>query len=263
MGFLTFIDDYGVDIRRTPNQTIDQLALLSTMQYFYFKMYTEVYLSPLSMAYERHLQKAVELAIQSEIITADEIADLGDDTLLYKINNGSPNQVKGHAAQEARDLLQSLTSRRPFVSVAAFKYAGLKKEHVENQEVIEIKREYKENFVKAFKNPLRLTELETAISEDLKGIPVLCCLLPDPEKIKPTDVPLYDAGKKVTTLRTEDEVHYKSLEKMADEHFAIRLRVPLSESELVRKNLDKLVTSFYEHSEKLINREKKINETKK
>ncbi len=259
--FLRFIDDYGVDLRKTPKQVIDQTALLTAMQYFYFKMYTEVYLSPESMAYERHLQKAVELAIRAEVLSAEEVWDLGDDTLLNKINNGNHSNVeKNYLAQEAKEVLQGLIMRDPYVSILALKYTGIKKEQVRGQKVIEIEKRFKDEFLNTFKNPLRLTELESAIANDIKGIPVLCCLLPDPEKVVPTDVPLYDAGKKITTLRTESKGHFHALEEMRDEHFAIRLRVPPSEAELAGRQADKIVASFFEHSKKIINRSKKPEE---
>ena len=255
--YLTFVDDFGVDLRKTPKQTIDQTAILTAMQYFYFKMYTEVYLSPESMAYERHLQKAVELAIRAEVFSAEEVWDLGDDTLLNKINNGNhSDKEKNYLAQEAKEVLKGLTFRDPFVSVLAFKYAGIKKEQVRGQRVAIIEKDFKNNFVEAFQNPLRLTELEAAITDDLKGVPVLCCLLPDPEKVVPSDVPLYEAGKKVTTLKAESTKHYQALEEMADEHFAVRLRVPPSEADVISKQrqIDKLELSFREHSKKIIDR---------
>ncbi len=262
--FLTFIDDYGVDIRKSPKQTLDQTGILAAMQYFYFKMYTEVYLSPESMAYERHLQKAIELGIRAEIISADEIWDLGDDTLLNKINNGNhKNSQKNHLAQQAKEFLQGLMSRDPYVSILAFKYSGIKKEQVRGQRVQSIDKEFKKDFVNTFKNPLRLTELETALTDELKGIPVLCCLLPDPAKVVPSDVPLYEAGRKVTTLKAENQKHFSNLEEMADDHFAIRLRVPPSEVDLAGRQLDKLETSFKEHSEKIINRTKKATDLEK
>lgn len=255
--FLTFIDDYGIDIRKTPKQTIDQTAILTALQYFYFKMYTEIYLSPESMAYERHLQKAVELAIRAEILPPEEIWDLGDDTLLDRISNGNhSNEAKNRLAQQAKEFLQGAKERDPFVSVLALKYSGIKKERVRGQKVSEIERKFKTDFVEAFRNPLRLTELETAMTEDLKGIPVLCCLLPDPEKIVPSDVPLYEAGRKVSTLKKENVRHFSALEEMADDHFAIRLRVPPSEAELISRQIDKLELSFMEHSRRLIERTK-------
>ena len=255
--FITFIDDYGIDIRKTQKQTWQQEKLLTSMQYFYFLMYTEIYLCPESMAYERHLQKAVELAIRAEVLSADEIWDLGDDTLLNKINNGNHvDTQKNYLAQQAKEVLQGIISRDPYTSVLAIKYSGFKKEKIQGQKVIPIDKKFKADFLATFGNPLRLTELESALTDDLKGIPVLCCLLPDPEKVVASDVPLYAAGKKVTTLKTENEKHFSALEEMADDHFAIRLRVPPSEAELIRRQIDKLGTSFFDHSEKIINRTK-------
>ena len=130
--------------------------------------------------------------------------------------------------------------------------------NIQDSTVVVIEKDFKTDFLRTFKNPLRLTELETALTDDLKGISVLCCLLPDPEKVVPSDVPLYEAGKKVTTLRTENKKHFSALEEMADDHFAIRLRVPPSEVDLVGKQADKLETSFMEHSKKIISRTKGV-----
>ena len=105
--------------------------------------------------------------------------------------------------------------------------------------------------------------METALTDDLKGIPILCCLLPDPEKVVPSDVPLYEAGKKITTLKAENQKHFNNLEEMADDHFAIRLRVPPSELDLVGRQIDKLETSFIEHSNKIIIRTKNATELEK
>lgn len=255
--YITFIDDYGIDIRKTQKQTIEQTAIAAAMQYFYFKMYTEVYLSPESMAYERHLQKSTELAIRAEVFSAYEVSDLGDDTLLNKINNGNhSNEHKNHLAQQAKEILQPLLSRDPYVSVLAFKYSGIKKEQIRGQRVSIIEKEFKNDFVETFKNPLRLTELETALADDLKGIPILCCLLPDPEKVVPSDIPLYEAGKKVSTLKTENKKHFLALEEMADDHFAVRLRVPPSEVDLITRQTERLEISFLEHSKKIIERTK-------
>ncbi|MBI2671519.1 hypothetical protein HYX16_01155 [Candidatus Woesearchaeota archaeon] len=253
---LTFIDEYGLDIRKTAKQTIDGINIARALQYIYFKMYTEVYLSPESMAYQRHLQKAIELAVRGGILSAEELWEIGDDTLLSRINNGG--SIKDNPlTQRAKETLSGLMVRDPYSSVVALKIAGLKKERIEGQRTLKIGKEFRDDFVKTFDNPLRLTELEDIITNDMKGVPVLCCLIPDPEKVKPTDIPLYEAGKKVSSLREQSEAHYKSLEALADEHFTICLRVPPSEKEIVSRNTDRLCESFFEHSKRFIERDKK------
>jgi HD superfamily phosphohydrolase len=254
--FLTFIDEYGLDVRKTDKQINDGVNIACALQYLYFKMYTEVYLSPESMAYQRHLQKAIELAVRGGIISADELWEIGDDTLLSRINNGG--SIKDNPlVQRAKETLSGLMVRDPYTSVVALKIAGLKKEHIEGQVTLEISKDFRNDFVNSFENPLKLTELEDMITNDMKGVPVLCCLIPDPEKVKPTDITLYEAGKKVSTLKQQSGGHYKNLEDMADEHFAICLRVPPSEKEIVRRNTDRLCTSFFEHSKSFIERDKK------
>ena len=266
---LTFVDDYGIDVKkrhkkldynegeRQASRKLDSgVNIACAMQYLYFKMYTEVYLSSESIAYQRHLQKAVELAVRGGIISAEELWEIGDDTLLDKINNG--NQISDNPLiQKAKETLSGFMARDPYVPVVAFKIAGLKKESVEGQKVIKIDNRYKEDFVTTFENPLRLTELEDIITNDMKGVPVLCCLIPDPEKVKPSDIPLYEGAKKIAMLSKESEAHYRNLEEMADDHFAIRLRVPPSEKEVVSRKIDKLCESFFEHSKKFIERDKK------
>ncbi len=253
---LTLLDSYGIDINKTQDQIEDQIDILCAMQYFYFRMYTQVYLSTKSLTYERHIQKAVELAIRSGIIDPNEIWEIGDDALIHSINNGITKRNMNPLIAQAKDILRGYTDRKPYHSALAFKFKKGKLDIIDGQVLEVIDTKFKDNFLKTFENPLKLTELEDAIKKEMH-VDILCSVLPDPEKVKPSDVPLYLENEKVSTLKIEAEDHYKRLNEMADKHFSIRVLVPSSELEFVRRKHKDLSDCFKEQAQKIIDNDQK------
>ncbi len=241
---LTFYDGkLGVDLHRTNEQLEHQVSMLCAMQNFYFRIYTEVYLSPQSMVYERHIQKALEFAIRARVVDPHAVWDMSDGELEGHINKCQPSRGKNGQAKLAREALLGYSRRSPYVSAVAFKYGKFTKDHLQGEKVVPITPQFGGAFLETFENPFRLTKLETALEEEFK-VPMLVCVIPDAQKVKPEDVPLYEHGKLTGMLSEMVPAHYASLREMARRFFSIRIHVQPSEREaIVRKY--KAVSSFF------------------
>ncbi|MFQ5621439.1 MAG: hypothetical protein ACE5FT_06370 [Candidatus Nanoarchaeia archaeon] len=137
------------------------------------------------------------------------------------------------------------------VPALAFKYPEFQEASLRKEEAVrEMSREESKRFRSTFKNPLRLAELEDALHNEL-GVNTLVSVLPDPEKVKPTDVPLYDGVNPLCSLRDRRPRHYESLEEQTEEFFAVRVLVPQSERSRLRKRADEVSEVFREEVKRI------------
>ena len=212
----------GIDINLDEDELRSPIGIITALQYFYFRMYTEVYLSAASLAMERHVQRAVEFGFRAGILNAETAWDLNDGALVHEIQT---SKIDNELVREAQESIKGLTNGHRYVPIIALKYDQFKNDQFKREKVIPIDEEFKNKFLNAFTNPYNLTKLEQELSRQL-SVPILCSVLPDPEKVKPSDVPLYSNGKKVATIREMRPSHYANLEEQARQFFAIRVLVP-------------------------------------
>lgn len=228
--FMTFYErGFGIDVKKRPHdrdttaRTVvphdNPIGLVTAMQHFHFRMYAEVYLSPQSLALERHIQKAVEYGIDGGLLVPDDIWSLPDDALVHTI---ATNDGSNDFRRKAKKALEGYMTRRHFVSAVALKYENsFLMDNLPGERNVTIEPEFGMAFTRAFANPTNLTRLEDSLTEELK-VPVLVSVLPDPEKVQPTDVLLYANGNS-NSLRNVRGDHYRMLEELARVFFAIRL----------------------------------------
>lgn len=231
---LTFFkDDVGFDISMIFNQLEHQIQMLTSSQDLHFRMYTGLYLMAMSLAYERPIQKAVEFAIRGDLLKPEDIWGMGDDSLITSIRDAKDRSNK--YIKKAQEILRGYCLGAPFVPAVSFKYKQFEIDKFAEEVIIPIERDFVTTFLETFSNPLRLTELEEVLEENLKT-PVLVSVLPDPNKVRPGTVKLYQNGTYKGTLRDLVPKHYEKLEEEAARAFSIGLLVPQAEREnIVRK----------------------------
>ncbi|MCI0616359.1 hypothetical protein L0244_25540, partial [bacterium] len=163
---------------------------------------------------------------------------------------------KNGIAKTSREAMLGYSRRSPYVSVIAFKYTKFTKDHLEGEKVVPISPQFGGTFLETFENPFRLTELETALEEEFK-VPMLVCVIPDAQKVKPEDVPLYEHGKLTGMLSEMVPAHYSSLREMARRFFSIRVHVPPSEREAMSRKYKPISRFFHEMTEDYFKRHSK------
>jgi hypothetical protein len=168
---------------------------------------------------------------------------MSDGELEARISKSPSARSKNGIAKSAREALTGYTQRGPFVSAVAFKYSKFTKDRLQGERVVSITPQFGSAFLETFENPLRLTELETALEGEFK-VPMLVCVIPDAQKVTPEDVPLYEHGKLAGMLSEMVPAHYASLREMARRFFSIRIHVQPSEREAVARKY-KAVSAFF------------------
>lgn len=249
--FLTFFkDDLGFDISMSFSQLEHQIQMLTALQDIYFRLYTGLYLTAQSLAYERHIQKAVEFAKRGGILTPAEVWSMGDDTLISQIRD---SVSKDPFAEKAKDSLKGYLLRQPYVPAISFKFKQFEIDKFSEEVTVPIERDFASAFLDTFGNPLRLTELEDDLEEKLK-VPVLVSVLPDPQKVKPGTVHLYQNGTYKGTLRDLVPKHYEKLEEEAARSFEISLLVPQSERQNTTRMYQEVSDCCIETSKRYMSR---------
>ncbi|MBS3116704.1 HD domain-containing protein [Candidatus Woesearchaeota archaeon] len=247
---LTFFDgELGLDCAREQSHFENQVGMIYAIQQFYFRMYTEVYLSPLSLAYERHLQKALDLSLRAGILDPFQVWNMADQVLLDRINNSVSGKSKGELNEKAKEVLNGYDKRCPFLPAVAFKYEQFKHNHLKGEAVAPLDEDLKTKFLAAFQNPLLLTDLETELSTEL-GSPILISVLPDPEKVKPTDVALYSGSRRVDSIKNQRPDHFSALEGLTRSFFAIRVLCPANQQEQISRQHQKVAEILRTATEK-------------
>lgn len=247
--FITFLEHLGLDVGMRVRQQDDPISMVCAMQTFYFRMYSDVYLSPESLALERHIQKAVELSIAAGILVPKTIWELGDGALVHCIEVAP---LKNEKVNEAQSQLSRYTQAGDvYQRAVAFIFERFLHNQYPDEKAHPLDEVFKTDFLAAFNKPSRLSALEETLSRQI-GIPFICSLLPDPEKMKPADVPLYVGARHVHNLREYRPMHYKMLDEHAESFFAIRLLVPKQEQDNARRKHHQVAGAFYEIAKDLM-----------
>ena len=249
--YLTFFkDDVGFDISMAFGTLEHQVQMLSASQDIHFRMYTGLYLTAPSLAYERHIQKSIEFGARGGILVPKEVWSMGDSDLLTRIRH---SEKKDHSVERAKEILSGFLMKQPYVPAVSFKFKQFEIDKFAEEVVVSIEKEFSSAFLQTFSNPLRLTELEDRLTEELKT-PILISVLPDPQKVKPGEVKLYQNGTYKGTLRDLVPKHYEKLEEEAARAFAISILVPQSERQNTVKRFKEFSDSFIEIAKKYITR---------
>ena len=245
--YLTFFrDDLGFDISMSFSQLEHQIQMLTSAQDIHFRLYTGLYLTAQSLAYERHIQKSVEFSKRGGIIIPSDVWSMGDDTLISHIRDSIS---KDSFVEKAKDTLKGYLLKQPYVPAISFKFKQFEIDKFSEEIIVLIEKDFSSVFLDSFGNPLRLTELEEDLEQKLK-IPVLVSVLPDPQKVKPGTVRLYQNGTYKGTLRDLVPKHYEKLEEEAARAFAISLLVPQAERQNTVRRYQEVAELFLEVSKK-------------
>jgi HD superfamily phosphohydrolase len=251
--YLTFVDNkLGLDIGMQARQQDDPISIVCATQTFYFRMYTDVYLSPESLALERHIQKAVEYSIKAEILEPDNVWEMGDGALVHTIAINSSNNPLVKKAQQ--HLACYTHSGDMYHRAFAHKYERFLKHGPGDEAKVKIDPEYAKQFLKTFQRPSLLTELEDRMEQET-GIPYICSVLPDPEKVRPANLPLFQGTRLVDSLQNYNPKHYEMLNECAEREFAIRLLVPKEHKEYLMRHQGPTCLAFQTISQDIIQRE--------
>ncbi|MEK6936988.1 MAG: hypothetical protein AABW58_02860 [Nanoarchaeota archaeon] len=245
-----FRDDIGFDIYMEFGKLEHQVQMLTAGQDTHFRMYSGLYLTAPSLAAERHLQKSTEFGIRGGILVPEKTWSMGDVELITAI---ASSKSKDELIKRAQDILMGYQLKQFYVPVVSFKFKQFEIDKFADEVVVPIERNFSSAFLEAFSNPLRLTELEDELEKELK-IPVLVSVLPDPQKVKPGEVNLYQNGTYKGTLRDLVPMHYAKLEEEAARAFSISLLVPAHERANTTRRYKEVADLFLERSKNYMQR---------
>jgi len=180
------------------------------IQTFIQKMYMAVYLHPTVLRYSRFIQKAVESAVRSEELNLDDIWDMPEGALIYRLSHSNNPQVK-----KQMERYETSRDQKPD---ATLKIRG-------DDRHILLPKEILDSVSRELEIPLKITELEKDLSnefgleEDSVYITIPACL----DRVIPENVDLYDGRTKRGTLFERYPTHFKNLLERAEDFFALRI----------------------------------------
>tara|TARA_Y100000310_G_scaffold89923_1_gene87071 strand:+ start:31770 stop:33101 length:1332 start_codon:yes stop_codon:yes gene_type:complete len=251
--FITYADDkLGLDVGMQARQQDDPISMVCATQTFYFRMYTDLYLSPESLALERHIQKAVENSIKAGMLNPNDVWNMGDGALVHTI---ARNNSKDPLVKKAQEHLACYThSGDMYHRTLAYKFERFLKHGSREEAKSKISPAFASSFLKTFQKPSLLTELEDRLEQET-SIPYICSVLPDPEKVRPANITLFSGTRIVDTLKNYNPKHYEMLNECAEREFAIRLLVPKEHKGYLIRNQGPTHLAFHNISHEIINRE--------
>jgi HD superfamily phosphohydrolase len=242
----------GVAITGTRERTkaaerTDTIMLTRAQQLFIVSMYAGVFYSEQSMAHQRHLQKAVELALDTNEITIDTMAAIGDEELYTRLANASgPHGARIQAL--IAPLANKHRSYHPDVLMKLEPYAFAGNSLVQRSEPLD------EDFVAAFStiaaNPLYLTRLEDLLTKQYNTEVLVSCV-PDSSQFDAGDVHLFKDGAAVGTLNNRFRAHKEGLRELADRAYSIGIH-PQDSSKAYRISDAEKVEYFVASTKKLL-----------
>ena len=254
--FLAVIDDVlGVDVGRKYSELENPLSNVEAAQNFQMRMYTDVYFSPRTAAFDRAVQKAVDLAIRAKMFAEpDDASDnaaamrmwpLADEVLVDRImnGNGNPNYDRG-IARKARETLDSYRLRKPYVPVVAFKYAPFVLDRLLGEHVAVIDEESYKGFQSKYKDPRDITDNIEAELENRYGVPFMVTSIRKPERLSPDPVSIFYNGKLEGTLEDIRPAHYANLREIARSAAVIRLNVSFDDAGAMSHQAKKIEADF-------------------
>jgi len=211
-----YSDGYGLDVSKKMHHLDNPITMAKSTLETYVGMHENRYWHALSLIYERKIQRSLESAIRGGLINKEDVWLMQDGGIDLKLGGCEETHPEAH------EYFMGYFEAKPFLPGIVLKLKGRKRHVLDNENLVEISEQEKETFLKLYHNPTRLTVLEKAV-ESKFGIPMLCAVLPDPNKMKFADVPFYD-GKPgaVGTLHNEYPKFIENLHERFNDFFSVR-----------------------------------------
>ncbi|MEM5778434.1 MAG: HD domain-containing protein [Candidatus Aenigmatarchaeota archaeon] len=176
----------GIEDKEKENQ-------IKALQSFYQAMYTDVYFHPKVRFFERQFERAVQTAVEDNVITTEKLCDIEEFELNYLLNNN----------KKTKTFLERILKEEMGEYVTSVTYDPTN----------EVKSKSIFNF---YSNPLNLTKAELAIANEFVCKPeeVSCILRAIPNRIIPEDVFIFSERKSIFEI---DLPHQQSLINSANQ----------------------------------------------
>ena len=159
----------GIEDKEKENQ-------VKALQSFYQAMYTDVYFHPKVRYFERQFERAVQTAVENNLITTEKLCDVEEFELNHLLKNN----------RKTRTFFEKIQNEEMGDHVTRMGYDSADERRFE---VI----------VDHYSNPLNLTKAELAIAKEFNCRPeqVSCVLRAIPSRIIPEDVFVFSESKSV------------------------------------------------------------------
>ncbi len=195
-------DSLGVQESRRPE--------IEAIQGIIQDMYMHVYLNQDVLQYSRFVQRAIEEAVQSREMETEEIWDMPEGALIYRLS-----QSRNPTVKKQMDRYNSNTTLSPQTT--------LKIREDERYELVP--RSVMELASTKLRSPLNITKLENEFAKEfgLQEDSVYITVSPNTHRVVPEDLDLYEADVKRGTLFERYPQHFNSLLERAEDFFAIRI----------------------------------------
>jgi HD superfamily phosphohydrolase len=176
----------GIEDKEKGNQ-------IKALQSFYQAMYTDVYFHPKVRFFERQFERAVQAAIEDNLITTEKLCDIEEFELNHLLNNN----------RRTRTFLERIQKEEMGECVACMTY--------DPADEVRFKTIFNH-----YSNPLNLTNAESTIANEFGCKPkeVSCVLRAIPNRIIPEDVSIFSEGKSIFEI---DPSHQQSLINSANQ----------------------------------------------
>lgn len=199
-----YYSDSSLGIQETRRPQVE--AIQSVMH----DMYRNVYLHPDVEQYTRFMQKAIEEAAKEGEIGPDEIWDMPEGALVYRLTQSDNPAVR---KQMGKYMTNGVMSPRVVMKIRG-----------DNRHVL-VPGETMDLAAERLKNPLEMTRLEKKLCRafELDEDSVYISVAAHANRIVPEDVDLYDGVEKIGSLFRLFPQHYHSLKEKAADFFAIRV----------------------------------------
>jgi HD superfamily phosphohydrolase len=176
----------GIEDKEKENQ-------IKALQSFYQAMYTDVYFHPRVRYFERQFERAIEIAVEDNLITTEKLYDIEEFELDHLLNNN----------RRTRTFLKRIQNEEMEESVTRLNY--------DPSDDVKFKATFDH-----YSNPLNLTKTEGVIAREFGCRPeqVTCVLRAIPNRIIPEDVYIFSEKKSIFEI---DPPHKQSLINTANQ----------------------------------------------
>lgn len=185
--FLDTFRHYFFDGKVLGLEDEEKVPQVKGLQIFYQDMYLWVYFHPKVRYFERQFERAVQTAVESDLITTERLCDIEEFELSHLLKNN----------RRTRTFFERIQNEEVGEEVLRMDY------DTKDEKRSEVIAEH-------YSNPLNLTKAEEAIARefDCKTEQVTCVLRALPSRIIPTDNFVFSKNKSIFEM---DPPHYQSL----------------------------------------------------
>jgi HD superfamily phosphohydrolase len=196
----------------------------------YLTLYEMVYLHKRGQVTERLFQKGLELAVNEGAITPAEMLPYTDKELW--------GALRWKGSDRVQRMLRSVKRRANQYRSGIVWQSGEQQKKENGKESVVSHQAFSKLF--PFRNPLELSQVETALAVELGLDPeaVLLVTNPAPKKMLPPDVPLVRGEQIITTLY-EQNPHFKASLEAEAERITGNARLLVDETKMDRHELQR------------------------